>query len=254
MSADTLQPARNEGRRRARRYELCLKLRYAIMRHDVAPITGAGESVNLSISGLLFRGESRFRTGDSLVAVLDWPVTTPDHEPLLLVLTGYIVRARRPLVAVSIASKRLLRASELDARFDVYFGRNVNGESLPERPVALVEGDAAAMSAMAGILGPERWNVKRADAEGAKWILAAGLQKIDLLITRTTALLEHVPPAVPTILTIDQGPDETLPEAARLPHVAVVPPSQMRTMLADVVDRICRPHTSAASGAPTNAA
>ena len=254
MSADTSQPARKEGRRKTTRYELCLKLRYAVLRHDASPITGDGESVNVSVAGLLFRGECRFRNGDSVLAAIDWPVTTPDNERLLLVLTGYVVRTRRPLVALAIASKRLLRASELDERFEVYFAREGNGEPRRERPIALVEGDPAPMSVMAGILGPQQWNVKRADAEGAKWILASGLPKIGLLITRTTALLEYVPPALPVVLTIDEGASETLPSEARLPNVSVVPRALMRTMLADVVQKIYRRDASAASGAPTGAA
>jgi hypothetical protein len=246
-----LQPAIPEGRRRATRYELCLKVRYAILRHEARAITGAGESLNLSISGLLFQAESRFHKGDSVVAALDWPVPAPNNEPLLLVMTGYVVRTRYPHVAVSIASKRLLRASEVDERFDEYFARP--GNAAPrERQIAVVDENAAAVSVVAGILGP-RWTLRRADAESVKWILASGLPQIGLLITCTAALLEYVPPGLPVILTVDEGAPERLPEK-ELPRLAVVPRARMRTMLADVIQKICRPSPSDAEGAPPNVA
>jgi hypothetical protein len=120
-----------EGRRGARRYELRLKLRYAVLRHGKAPLTGVGESLNVSISGLLFRGEARTHRGDSVVVAVDWPVKAPNNEALYLVVTGYVVRARQSTIAISIASRRLLRASEMDARSALLFGTAAESEFTP---------------------------------------------------------------------------------------------------------------------------
>ena len=101
-------------RRRTRRYAICLTLKYAVIRRGLPPTTGTGESVNLSQSGLLFQGGSTVHTGDSIVAVLNWPARGPNEEPLLLVMTGYILRSRKSQTAVSVSSSRLLPAGEVD--------------------------------------------------------------------------------------------------------------------------------------------
>jgi len=118
ISAIALQRALAEGRRRATRFDVVLTLQYTALRLDEAPVTGRGESVNISRTGLLFRCDARPQQGDSMLVVVDWPVAAQDNEPLKLLITGHVVRIKRPLVAISMHSHRLLRAHELDKRFE----------------------------------------------------------------------------------------------------------------------------------------
>jgi hypothetical protein len=57
-----------------------------------------------------------------MIAALEWPVTSPEGGPLVLLVTGYVVRIRRPMmIALSTATNKLLRTREMGRRFEFLF-------------------------------------------------------------------------------------------------------------------------------------
>jgi hypothetical protein len=210
ISAIALQRALAEGRRGARRFDTTLTLRYAAMRSGESPLAGTGSSLNVSRTGLLFRSEGRPQAGDSIVVVLDWPVVGKNNDPLKLVITGVVVRTRRPFVAVSIYTHKLLPEQDLHQLPEVFWAPV--GKQKPRRvsprPLVLIEEDDTVALLISGIVTPQDWAVERADPLRAKALLARGELPIRLLVTRTPGLLESLAPNIPAILILDEGAPE----------------------------------------------
>ena len=74
--------------RENRRFPIELTLRF-----DQGRYSGAGKTLNLSSSGVLFDCESRgLETNEPIALILDWPVKLDGDRPLALWITGIIVR------------------------------------------------------------------------------------------------------------------------------------------------------------------
>jgi len=121
MARTATDSRRLRDRRRNHRYDICLNLRYVIQRRGNSPITGSGESINVSVSGLLFQAEAKAQAGDSVLAVMDWPTRGPKAEALMLVMSGFVLRNRKSETAVSLTTSRLLPAGDIDRRLRHYF-------------------------------------------------------------------------------------------------------------------------------------
>lgn len=216
ISASTLKRALAESRRGDKRYDIALTLRFAALHRGDLPATGTGESVNVSRTGMLFRCEGRLALGDSLVAVLDWPVAARDNEPLKLVVTGHVVRTRRGLVAMVIHTHRLLREHELEKRTQLFWARGENPGRSERKPlqglVVLIEEADDVAQLVSAVVTPQNWAVERADVQQAQRILESGEPPVSLLVTRTPELLNALKPDIPAILTIDENAPEDAPE------------------------------------------
>lgn len=74
--------------RKNRRFPIELPLRFDQGRHY-----GAGNTLNLSSSGVLFECDPRgLELGEPIALILDWPVKLDGDRPLALWITGIIVR------------------------------------------------------------------------------------------------------------------------------------------------------------------
>jgi hypothetical protein len=195
-------------RRGAKRYDISLSLRYAVRRRGHEPLTGTGQSVNVSSSGLLFRSDGRPASGDSMIVALEWPAPGTTAEPIFLVLSGHVVRTQGRSAALEISRNELLRREDLEKAFEVFLRREWK---IPARraptliPTALIDDDETACSVIEAVLGPYHWTIERAGAETAKRILAAGFPPIHLLVTRTIELLDDLKADFPVILTLEEG-------------------------------------------------
>ncbi|MFB3776424.1 MAG: PilZ domain-containing protein [Bryobacteraceae bacterium] len=77
-------------RRATKRYAIERSLRYRI--RGVRPaLTGAGTTVNLSSTGVLFTTEQSLPPGKPVVLEIHWPVLLDEAKPLKLVTRGRIV-------------------------------------------------------------------------------------------------------------------------------------------------------------------
>lgn len=250
MSASALQRAVAEGRRSAVRYDIALPLRFAAPRRGDSPVTGSGESVNVSRTGLLFRCEGRLITGDALVVVLDWPVAAPDEEPLKLVVTGNIVRTRRGMVGMVLHTHRLLREHEIDKQISVFWGpakATRRASRVAPVPMVLIEEADSVALLVSSIIEPQNWTVERADVETAKAIMQAGEPPISLLITRTPELLNSLKAEIPAILTVDENAaDDESPQIGAHPLRVVVRRPLNEFQIRALIGILCAPATNLA--------
>jgi hypothetical protein len=212
-------------RRGAKRYDIRLSLRYAVRRRGQQPITGTGQSINVSSSGLLFRADGRPVSGDSMIVALEWP-TPGSAEPMFLVLSGHVVRSQGRTAALSISRNELLRVADLEKSFEAFLRREWK---MPVRraptltPTALIDDDEMSCSVIEAVLGQHGWTIERAGAETAKRILAAGFPPIRLLVTRSIELLHGLKADFPVILTLEEGlPENTPEELLRMPRLVIV--------------------------------
>jgi hypothetical protein len=133
-----------------------------------------------------------------------------------------------------------LRASELDHRFNLFFGPPGSDSVSSRRHIALVDDSAAVLSSVAAALPPSEWTVKRAEGDAARWVLATYVDEVGLVITRNTDLLDCTPPSIPVLITVDEDAAEHVPQQEQRPHLAILRRSELPAMLAEVVKSICR--------------
>ena len=69
---------------------------------DSAEVSGRGQTVNVSSSGILLTVEHVLSVGWRMEVRVDWPVRLHDRIPLKLVLQGQVVRSATREVALSI--------------------------------------------------------------------------------------------------------------------------------------------------------
>jgi hypothetical protein len=87
-------------RRAARRYDICLGLRWRLLRRRRVLDAGEGLTINLSSSGILFETEHPLPTGGVLELSIAWPVLLHNLKPLRLIVTGPVVRMAGCRVAI----------------------------------------------------------------------------------------------------------------------------------------------------------
>jgi PilZ domain len=213
-------------RRGAKRYDITLSLRYAVRRRGQQPLTGTGQSLNVSSSGLLFRSDGRPESGDSIIVALEWPAGGAGGDPIFLVLSGHVVRTQGRAVALSISRNDLLRSNDLEKAFETFLRREWK---IPLRrppaltPTALVDDDETASSVIEAVLSPYGWTIERASAETARRILAAGFPPIRLLVTRTIGMLDDLRSDFPVILTLEEGvPESAAEQLHRMRRLVIV--------------------------------
>jgi hypothetical protein len=89
-----------EERRRKHRFPLALGLRYSGVAADKAPLSGVGQTTNISSSGLLFRCAEQLEVGSRLALDVNWPASHDDGE-LRFHIAGRVTRSTEAGVAVA---------------------------------------------------------------------------------------------------------------------------------------------------------
>jgi len=169
---------------------------------------------------MLFRAAAKLQVGDSIVTVLDWPISAPDGQALKLVITGPVVRIKRPFAAVSIHCHRLMRENELRRRYEPFWAVAERGRQPapplpppPQQPLVLIDDDDSMALLLSTILTPQHWRIERADAASVQIMLENANEPLSLLVTKSRFLVDRAPPQLPVILTIpedapaDEGAD-----------------------------------------------
>ena len=87
-------------RRRDKRYEIDLEVKWKLIRRRKVLDTGTGRTMDISSGGLLLEAERPLPVGLNLELSITWPVMLHNVAPLQLVVSGRIVRARGKQVAV----------------------------------------------------------------------------------------------------------------------------------------------------------
>lgn len=221
ISATAIQRSHPTDRREATRYPIALPLKYAVLRAGEAPVTGVGESINLSRTGVLFRCGGRPAVGDSVILVVDWPTRGPGDEVMKLVITGLVLRTRRGSAAIGIRTQSLVRERELEKRLGVFWASAEAGSHQQQSsaaPLIIVEEDEAVALLVSLIASTENWPCERVGAEAARAILRSDDITVSLLVTRTPELIDELKPEVPVIVTLpEDAPDELVRQISAHP-------------------------------------
>jgi len=89
-------------RRASQRFLIECKAEYRVISRDGAEVSGRGQTVNVSSSGILVTVEHVLAVGWRMEVIVDWPVRLDDKIPLKWVLKGQVVRSATREVALSI--------------------------------------------------------------------------------------------------------------------------------------------------------
>ena len=89
-------------RRASQRFLIECKAEYRAISRDGAEVSGWGQTVNVSSSGILLTVERVLSVGWRMEVRVDWPVRLHDKIPLKLVLRCQVVRSANREVALSI--------------------------------------------------------------------------------------------------------------------------------------------------------
>jgi len=97
----------NEGihgdRRRDRRYEIQLDVRWKLVRRRRVLDTGVGHTIDLSSGGILFDAGRPLPVGLNVELSIGWPVLLRNLAPMQLMVSGRIVRSSPNCTAVVMA-------------------------------------------------------------------------------------------------------------------------------------------------------
>ncbi|HLI84566.1 MAG TPA: PilZ domain-containing protein [Bryobacteraceae bacterium] len=89
-------------RRASRRFDMPLRLRWKVLRRGRVLEAGAGTTVDMSSSGILFQTDTKLPLDGTVELSIAWPVLLHDNLPMQLMVCGRIVRASRDGIAIAI--------------------------------------------------------------------------------------------------------------------------------------------------------
>jgi hypothetical protein len=96
-------------RRTKQRYPIALTVHFVAVANSSSGakvsqvLQGAGETTNISSSGILFRSGIKVPAGSSIRLEVDWPCRSNEQSgPVTLIGSGRVIRSRQPQVAVRI--------------------------------------------------------------------------------------------------------------------------------------------------------
>lgn len=94
-------PAAALERRHSGRYSIEQELRFrSIQRRGVMSLTGHGQTVNISSTGVLFAAKCDLAIGTHLELIINWPAKLNDKCSLSLVARGKVVRRQQGQMAL----------------------------------------------------------------------------------------------------------------------------------------------------------
>ena len=104
-----------DDRRKDRRYQILLELRWKLIRRRKVLFTGEGRTFDLSSSGLLFDAGRTLPIGMNVELSVAWPALLREETPLRLAISGRIVRSYSNFAGVRFIQHEF-RTSAGDAR------------------------------------------------------------------------------------------------------------------------------------------
>jgi hypothetical protein len=93
---------RGQDRRHGIRFPIKSELRWVVLNRKIGPLTGRGETVDFSSSGLSFLSDVPLSPGCRLELSVDWPVELDGRVPMRLLATGKVTRAEGLIICVVI--------------------------------------------------------------------------------------------------------------------------------------------------------
>ena len=85
-------PSQENDRRKKFRFTMEREMRYKLLENDTTVASGAGQTVDMSSSGVAFLGQHTARQGQLIELSISWPVLLNDSCPMRLIVFGRVVR------------------------------------------------------------------------------------------------------------------------------------------------------------------
>ena len=104
-------------RRSAIRFPIKSQLRWVVLNRKTGPLSGTGETVNVSSAGFAFLSNVALAPGCRLELDVEWPAELDGRVPMKLVVSGKVVRVEGLIVCVTI-DKREFRTAKRAAKTD----------------------------------------------------------------------------------------------------------------------------------------
>jgi len=126
-------------RRVKSRYPLELNVRYQSM--DAVPVSGVGQTVNMSSSGMLLACASNIPEGARLKIFIEWPSLLNGTTPLQLITVGTVVRCTEIGVSIVFESYQFRTMSRTRQATITQMPERVSpsyGSAQPVPPLSLV--------------------------------------------------------------------------------------------------------------------
>lgn len=190
-------------RRAARRFDLSLELRYISYGNDLRVSAGVAQTVNMSSSGLLFRGPSKLVRLNWIKAAVSWPALSASGTPLVLLIAGYVARTRGLATGIVIERHDLVAAPVLS---DLHRCCESAKDHLV-RPVVLVDRALPGFEALSSLLRESLYPVLRADRATIRQILELGFPPVPLILWSAVKPDIELPPHIPVFPSAGQLPE-----------------------------------------------
>jgi len=188
-------------RRRRRRFNIALGLRYSVPVKNAPALQGEGFTENISSSGLLFRSSSGALAVGTFIAInLDWPRPAEEGDTIRLSMSGRVIRADPPDMAVVIGWHGFQREREPEVTAAKAPAAARHGNRAP----VLVVGADPLYRFVAAMLSRYEYPVIHLDLSTAMDAVNAK-RKIGLLITNQVEGMEAFHGRVPILYTGDAG-------------------------------------------------
>jgi hypothetical protein len=214
MGAFTPKPHAPE-RRANRRYDLEFDIRYAVKSGKRVVSTGAGKSLNLSSSGLLFTADTMLEAGSRMIAAVRWPATPGRDVPLVLVVSGRVAWSTSEHTAMTISAHTFVAEKHYWAdRGRIAAGSQVQWirRKKPKlstaadisRPLVLVVDSEEVFRIFRALLTRSGFTVRHATMEMARQAVGRGHPEVSLLITNSLDGFQPISGQIPILLLTDQ--------------------------------------------------
>jgi hypothetical protein len=115
-SAGSMESLPEHDRRNGIRFPIKSELRWSVPNRKYGPLSGKGETVDFSSSGLSFLSDAPLSPGCRLELDVDWPVELDGRVPMKLLAMGKVVRVHGHLVCVAIEKKEFRTAGRRAVR------------------------------------------------------------------------------------------------------------------------------------------
>lgn len=227
----------NPERRSRNRYPIACQLRFTGWAGKAPVLSGAGTSINVSSTGMLFRSAGRVRPAEYVTAAMEWPLLSGDGERLLLVVSGPVVRAHGSRVAMSISRHELVRDANPTGQAIQAGPTGRRRAQLTEAPRILVVDDSETYLLMKAMLRGCPNPIEHVTPGEALDLLADPGCSIGLLITSTLDEFAERGTAVPVVYTTPT-PSQPPASAAAFPALTVLEKPLRFAELRSVVGRV----------------
>ena len=102
MASPARQYLENQDRRSDYRYPVTIELEYRVALPDQTVMTGVGQTVNMSSSGVIFQTSNVLPVKEKIELCVFWPARLDNVTPLKLHIIGRLVRVQGNGTAVAI--------------------------------------------------------------------------------------------------------------------------------------------------------